>query len=63
MLRGREYVTHREVRDLAPDVLRHRMVLSYEAHADGVTPDEILERVIDAVDVKPRSTQAHPDQP
>jgi len=63
VLRGREYVTHREVRDLAPDVLRHRMVLSYEAHADGVTPDEVLARVIDAVDAKPRAAHVHPDQP
>jgi MoxR-like ATPase len=50
VLRGRDYVTTRDVRDLAPDVLRHRMVLSYEAHADGVTGDQILDRILAAVD-------------
>ncbi len=49
ILRGRGYVTAREIRDVAPDVLRHRLVLSYEAHADGITPDAILDRVFDAV--------------
>jgi MoxR-like ATPase len=50
LLRGRGYVTSRDVRDVAPDVLRHRLVLSYEAIADGVTPDAILERVLEAVE-------------
>jgi len=49
LLRGRGYVTSRDIRDVAPDVLRHRLVLSYEAHADGITPDAILTRVLDAV--------------
>ena len=53
ILRGRGYVTAREIRDVAPDVLRHRLVLSYEAHADGVTPDAILERVFEAVPAPP----------
>ena len=39
-----------DVRDLAPDVLRHRLVLSYEALSDGVTADDVLERVLEAVD-------------
>ena len=38
-LRGRDYVLPEDVTDLAPDVLRHRLVLSYEALADGLTPD------------------------
>jgi MoxR-like ATPase len=50
VLRGRDYVTSRDVRALALDVLRHRLVLSYEAHADGLTPDDVLERVLRAVD-------------
>jgi MoxR-like ATPase len=50
LLRGRGYVTSRDIRDVAPDVLRHRLVLSYEAHADGITPDAILDRVLDAVE-------------
>ena len=50
LLRGRGYTTARDIRDVAPDVLRHRLVLSYEAHADGVTADMILDRVLNAVD-------------
>jgi MoxR-like ATPase len=50
-LRGREYALPQDVLDLAPDVIRHRMVLSYEALADNVTPDELLDRVIAAVPV------------
>ena len=38
-----------DIRDLAPDVLRHRIVLSYDALSEGVTPDELLERVLGAV--------------
>jgi MoxR-like ATPase len=49
MLRGRGYVNADDVRDLAPDVLRHRLVLSYDALSEGVTADAILNRVLDAV--------------
>ena len=49
LLRGRTHVTVRDVRDLAPDVLRHRLVLSYEALADGISADAILERVMSVV--------------
>ena len=50
LLRGRTHVTHQDMRDLAPDVLRHRLVLSYDALADGVQPDELIERLLDAVE-------------
>ena len=49
LLRGRGHVELQDVRDLAPDLLRHRIVLSYDALSDGVTPDQLLERVIGAV--------------
>ena len=49
MLRGRGYVNATDVRDLAPDVLRHRLVLSYDALSEGVTADAILDRVLEAV--------------
>jgi MoxR-like ATPase len=49
VLRGRGYVSTTDVRDLALDVLRHRLVLSYDALADNVTADELLERVLAAV--------------
>jgi MoxR-like ATPase len=45
-LRGRAYALPEDVRDLVLDVMRHRLVLSYEALADGVTPDEILHQVL-----------------
>jgi MoxR-like ATPase len=49
LLRGRGHVESEDIRDLAPDVLRHRIVLSYDALSDGVTVDELLERVLAAV--------------
>ena len=49
MLRGRGYVNAVDIRDLAPDVLRHRLVLSYDALSEGVTADDILNRVLDTV--------------
>jgi MoxR-like ATPase len=48
-LRGRDYALPDDVAELAPDVLRHRIVLSYEALADEITPDSIITRVLDAV--------------
>jgi MoxR-like ATPase len=60
LLRGRTHVTTRDVRDLAPDVLRHRMVLSYEALADGISPDAILERVMSVV--TPESVAGGPER-
>lgn len=49
LLRGRHYVLPGDVFDLARDVLRHRMVLTYQALAEGVTPDAILDGVLGAV--------------
>ena len=53
LLRGRGYVAIADVRDLAPDVLRHRLVLSYDALTEDVTADEILERVLATVEEPP----------
>jgi len=50
LLRGRAYALPQDVADLAPDVLRHRLVLSYEALADGISPDAIVSEVLAAVD-------------
>src|SRR3954463_16130331 len=49
LLRGRGHVAVPDVRDLAPDVLRHRLVLSYDALAEGVTADQLLDRVLATV--------------
>jgi MoxR-like ATPase len=49
LLRGRGHVASQDIRDLARDVLRHRIVLSYDALSDGVTADDLLEKVLAAV--------------
>ncbi|UGS35147.1 AAA family ATPase [Capillimicrobium parvum] len=49
MLRGRRHVVAADVRDLAPDVLRHRLVMSYDALAEGITAEDVLDRVLEAV--------------
>ena len=47
-LRGRGYVVPEDVTAVAPDVLRHRVIVTYEAEAEEVTSDEIVRRVLDA---------------
>jgi MoxR-like ATPase len=49
MLRGRSHVAVADIRDLALDILRHRIVLSYDGLSDGVLVDDLLERVLGAV--------------
>jgi MoxR-like ATPase len=49
LLRGRRHVLIGDVRDLAPEVLRHRLVLSYEGLSEGARPDDLLEKVLAAV--------------
>lgn len=48
---GRPYVVPEDVRDLAPDVLRHRVMLTFEAEAEEVTPDQVVERLLEVVPV------------
>jgi MoxR-like ATPase len=59
-LRGREYVLPQDILDMAPDVMRHRLVLSYEAHADDMTPDAILAAILSRVPVPSVPHQASP---
>ncbi len=49
LLRGRGHVVSEDIRDLAADVLRHRIVLSYDALSEGMSADELLERILAAV--------------
>jgi len=49
LLRGRSYVVAHDIADLAPDVLRHRLVMSYQALAEGMAPDKVVEAVVGAV--------------
>ncbi|MBA3332349.1 MAG: ATPase, partial [Actinobacteria bacterium] len=51
LLRGRGYVLAQDVRELAKDVLRHRLVLSYAALAEDVAPDRILDAVLERVEM------------
>ena len=51
LVRGREYALPQDIEEIAHDVLRHRIVLSYEALADGVDADQIVDRVLEAVPV------------
>jgi MoxR-like ATPase len=45
-LQGRTYATPHDVKNVAPDVLRHRIVLTYEAEAEGKSADDVVERVL-----------------
>jgi len=46
MLRGRSYALPEDMADLVPDVLRHRLVLSYEALSEGLTADQLVQRIM-----------------
>lgn len=48
-LRGKEYVTPVDIAHMSKDVLRHRIIMSYEAEAEGVTSDEIIEKILEAI--------------
>jgi MoxR-like ATPase len=58
LLRGRGHAAVDDVRDLARDILRHRLVLSYEALSDGVTADDLLDRVLEAIEPDAAATAA-----
>ena len=51
LLSGRDYATPHDVKSLARDVLRHRVLASYEADAEGLSPDALLGRILDHVRV------------
>jgi MoxR-like ATPase len=50
-LRGRGYVVPEDVKEIARDVLRHRVLLTYEAEAENVTSDTVVERILERVEV------------
>jgi MoxR-like ATPase len=58
-LRGRAYTTPQDLIDIAPDVMRHRLVLSYEALAENVTADDIIAEVLKAVAAPQRPLHRH----
>jgi MoxR-like ATPase len=58
-LRGRDYVLPDDVSDLAPDVLRHRLVLSYEALADGLSPDQLVHKIMQRIPPPEKPLEKH----
>ena len=48
-IRGRSYVLPQDILDMALDVMRHRLVVSYEALSEGITSDTILQRILEAI--------------
>jgi MoxR-like ATPase len=58
-MRGRDYVLAQDLQDMTLDVLRHRLVLSYEALSDGVTSDTLVKRVLEKVPVPVAPMQGH----
>jgi len=58
-LRGRGYVLPQDVVDLVPDVLRHRLVLSYEALSEGLTADRLIEQILRVVPIPDKPLDNH----
>ena len=50
-LRGRGYVAPEDVKQLAGDVLRHRVITTYEAEAESITSTDLVQRILDSVEV------------
>ncbi len=50
-MRGRGYITPEDIKAIGPDVLRHRILLTYEAEAEEVSPDDIVQKIFDTVEV------------
>lgn len=50
-LNGRAYVTPQDIKNVAPDILRHRIILTYEAEAEDITTDQIIAQVFESVEV------------
>jgi len=50
-MNGRSFVTPQDIKDVAPDVLRHRIIVSYEAEAEDVSSDDIIGKLLETVPV------------
>jgi MoxR-like ATPase len=50
-LDGRGYVTPQDVKKLAHDVMRHRVAVSYEAEAENITSDDVIQKILDTLPV------------
>jgi len=58
-MRGRDYVLPEDVVDLVPDVLRHRLTLSYEALSDSVTADDLVMKILKAISAPDKPLTTH----
>jgi MoxR-like ATPase len=58
-LRGRTYVLPEDVKDLVPDVFRHRLVLTYEALAEGTTADQLIHRIMQHIPAPDKPLETH----
>ncbi len=58
-LRGRTYVLSEDVTDLVLDVFRHRLVLTYEALAEGVSPDHLIRRIMEHIPAPEKPLESH----
>jgi MoxR-like ATPase len=59
LLRGRTYVLPEDVKDLVPDVFRHRLVLTYEALAEGITADLLIRRIMQRIAAPDKPLESH----
>ncbi len=50
-VRGRDYVLPQDVSDMALDVIRHRLVLTYEALSDNISPDSLIQKILDRIPI------------
>ena len=58
-LRGRDYVLPEDVIDVIPDVLRHRVVLSYEALSEGISADDLIRQILKAIPAPEKMLESH----
>ena len=49
LMNGRDYVVPSDVEQVSYEVLRHRLILNYQAEAEGVTPDKVIKKILDVV--------------
>ena len=50
-MNGRHYVTPQDVKSIAMDVLRHRVTVTYEAEAENITSEDVVQKILDALPV------------
>jgi MoxR-like ATPase len=58
-MRGRDYVVPEDLTDIVPDVLRHRLVLSYEALSEGLSPDQLIGRLMRSIPPPAKPLESH----